>query len=136
MVVQYSKYEYTDAGIAPYPVTMSRPHDRVTDEHAPVRLLEPEHQALSLPNRITDADFEGWVYERGLYFLGEWDDRYRPLLEMADPGEDPLRGSLLVAPLGEGSYVYTGLAFFRQIPHGVPGAHRLLINLLSLGRQP
>lgn len=135
VVVQYSKYEYTDPGIAPYPVSMSRPHDRVTDEHAPVRILHPEHQALSWPNRITDADFDGWVQERGLYFLGEWDDRYTPLLEMADPGEEPLHGSLLVAAVGEGLYVYTGLAFFRQIPQGVPGAHRLLVNLLSLGRQ-
>lgn len=136
VVVQYSKYEYAEPGIAPYPVEISRPHDRVTDETAEVRLLEPSHPALSWPNRITAADFQGWVQERGLYFLSEWDDTFTPLLEMADPGEDPLRGSLLVAPLGAGTYVYTGLAFFRQLPQGVPGAYRLLVNLLSLGENP
>jgi LmbE family N-acetylglucosaminyl deacetylase len=136
VVVQYNKYEYTEPGIAPWPVEMARPHDRVTDETAGVRLLDPSHQALSWPNRITDADFAGWSQERGLYFLSEWGDRFTPLLEMADPGEEPTRGSLLVSDHGEGKYVYTGLAFFRQLPEGVPGAYRLLVNLLSLGRQP
>lgn len=136
VVVQYSKYEYTEPGIAPYPVSMSRPHGRVTDETAQVRILDPSHAALSWPNRITAADFEGWKQERGLYFLSEWDAAFTPLLEMADPAEEPLRGSLLVAPLGEGTYVYTGLAFFRQLPEGVSGAHRLLVNLLSLGKTP
>ena len=135
-MVQYSKYEYTEPGIAPYPVEMSRPHGRVTDENAEVRLLDPEHPALRWPNRITAADFSGWQQERGLYFLSEWDEHFTPLLEMADPGETAQRGSLLVAPLGEGTYVYTGLAFFRQFPEGVPGAHRLLVNLLSLGTDP
>jgi LmbE family N-acetylglucosaminyl deacetylase len=136
LIVQYSKYEYTEPGIAPYQVAMARPHGRVTNENAPVRLLHPDHQALSWPNRITSTDFEGWQQERGLYFLSEWDDRFTPLLEMADPGEDAERGSLLIAPLGEGTYVYTGIAFFRQLPEGVPGAHRLLVNLLSLGKTP
>jgi hypothetical protein len=136
VVVQYNKYEYTDPGIAPFPVSMARPHGRVTDETAAVHLLEPSHQALSWPNRITDEDFQGWSQERGLYFLGEWDEHFIPLLELADPGEEPQRGSLLVARLGEGIYVYTGLAFFRQLPEGVPGAYRLLVNLLSLGTTP
>jgi hypothetical protein len=136
VVVQYNKYEYTEPGLAPWPVQMARPHDRVTDETAEVRLLDPSHPALSWPNRITEADFEGWSQERGLYFLSEWGDRFTPLLEMADPGEAPTRGSLLVAGHGEGTYVYTGLAFFRQLPEGVPGAYRLLVNLLSLGRKP
>jgi hypothetical protein len=136
VVVQYNKYEYTDPGIAPFPVSMARPHGRVTDETAAVHLLEPSHQALSWPNRITDEDFQGWSQERGLYFLDEWDERFIPLLELADPGEEPQRGSLLVARLGEGIYVYTGLAFFRQLPEGVPGAYRLLVNLLSLGTTP
>ena len=87
---------------------------------------------FNAPNRITDADWDGWVQERGLYFLGEWGDEFTPLLEMADPGEDPKRGALLVAPSGEGLYVYTGLSFFRQFPKGVPGAFRLFANLLSL----
>jgi hypothetical protein len=131
--VQYNKYEFTEPGTAPYPVKMARPHDRVTDEEAPVRLLRPDHPALAGPNRISAADFEGWVQERGLYFLNSWDERYTPLLEMADPGEAPLRGGLVVAPLGRGTYVYTGLAFFRQLPAGVPGAYRLFANLISLG---
>ncbi len=88
---------------------------------------------LSWPNRITTADFEGWVHERGLYFADTWDDAYTPLLAMSDPGEAPLAGSLLIAPYGRGHYVYTGLAFFRQFPEAMRGAYRLLANLVSLG---
>jgi LmbE family N-acetylglucosaminyl deacetylase len=135
-IIQYNKYEYPDGNFAPLPLTMARPHGRVTDENAAVRLLDAEHPALRWPNRIGGRDLEGWVQERGLYFADTWDDRYSPLLEMADPGEPPLRGSLLVAPVGEGFYVYTGLALFRQIPEGVPGAYRLLANLVSLGKAP
>jgi len=133
MIVQYNQYQYTEEGIAPYPVTMARPHDRVTDENAHVRVLEPEHPLFNWPNNITDEDFVGWVQERGLYFLNTWDDRYTPLLEMADPNEDPKLGSLMVATHGSGTYVYTGLALFRQLPAGVPGAYRLFANLLALG---
>ena len=132
-IVQYNKYEFADDGMALLPLTMARPHDRVTDETAPVALLEPSHPILSQPNRIEAADFEGWVQERGLYFAHTWDDAYTPLLEMADPGMEPLRGGLLAARLGEGWYVYTGVALFRQLPAGVPGAYRLLANLLALG---
>jgi len=132
VVVQYNKYEFPRGGFAPYPVEISRPHDRVSDETVPVRVLEPAHSLFNHPNRITDDDFEGWAQERGLYFLSEWDDRYLPLLEMSDPSEEPKRGGLVVAPLGEGLYVYTGLAFFRQFPEGVPGAFRLFANLVSL----
>jgi len=132
LIVQYNKYEFPRGGFAPYEVTMSRPHDRVADETVPVRFLEPEHSLLRTPNAIGMSDFEGWVQERGLYFLGSWAPEYTPLLEMADPGEDPKRGGLLVAPLGDGLYVYSGLAFFRQFPEGIPGAYRLFANLLSL----
>ena len=132
VVVQYNKYEFPAGGFAPYPVTIRRPHDRVTDEKAAVTLLAPESALFAGPNAIGDVDFEDWVQERGLYFLGEWDDRYIPVMEMADPGEDPKRGGLLVAPLGDGLYVYTGLAFFRQFPAAVPGAYRLFANLVSL----
>ncbi|MGH7505663.1 MAG: PIG-L family deacetylase, partial [Longimicrobiales bacterium] len=135
-VIQYNKYEFAEGGFAPYPLTMARPHGRVTDETAPVRLLAPEHPILSWPNRIGPADFEGWVQERGLYFADTWDDRYTPLLAMNDPGEDPLEGSLLVANVGDGTYVYTGLALFRQLPAGVPGAYRILANLVSLDQVP
>lgn len=135
VVVQYNKYELVEGGFLPFPITMSRPHGRVTDETAPVRLLEPEHSVLSWPNRITQQDFDGWVHERGLYFAATWDDAWTPLLAMSDPGEAPLEGSLLVADFGAGHYVYTGLAFFRQLPDGVPGAYRLLANLVSLGNR-
>lgn len=132
LIVQYNKYEFPRGGFAPYEVSMSRPHDRVSDEGVPVRLLEPDHPLLQSPNAIGVTDFQGWVQERGLYFLGSWGSEFTPLLEMADPGEDPKRGGLLVAPLGDGLYVYSGLAFFRQFPEGVPGAYRLFANLLSL----
>jgi len=132
VIAQYNRYEFPASGLAPYPVTISRPHDRVTDETAPVTVLAPASPIFSAPNAIGPADFEGWVQERGLYFLGEWDERYSPVMEMADPGEDPKRGGLLVAEVGEGLYVYTGLAFFRQFPAGVPGAYRLFANLVSM----
>lgn len=135
VIVQYNRYPYPAGGYAPYPVEMSRPHDRVTDETAEVHLLEPDAPVFQAPNRITAADFEGWVQERGLYFLGNWDERYRPVMEMADPGEEPKAGSLVVAPLGEGLFVYTGLSFFRQFPAGVPGAYRLFANLVSMRAQ-
>ena len=131
-VVQYNKYELVTGGFTPHPLTMAQPHGRVTDESAPVRILAPEHPLLSTPNAITPADFEGWVHERGLYYADTWSEAYAPLLEMADPGQDAERGSLLVARHGQGYYVYTGLALFRQLPEGVPGAYRLLANLASL----
>lgn len=134
LIVQYQQYGFFRGDFAPFPMTATFPHDRVTDETAPVTLLEPEHAVFRRPNRIGPQDFDGWIQERGLYFAHDWDGRYRPLLEMSDPGEEPKRGGLLVAPLGDGMYVYTGLALFRQLPAGVPGAYRLLANLLSLGR--
>ncbi len=132
VVVQYNKYEYPEGGFAPYPVGMARPAERVSVEVAPVTLLAQTSPALNMPNQISLADFEGWVQERGLYFLSDWDSRFTPILSMADPGEDAQMGSLLVAPVGQGLYVYTGLSFFRQLPAGVPGAHRLFANLISL----
>ncbi len=132
MIVQYNKYEIVEGNFTPFPITMARPHGRVTDENAPVRILDPAHPVFTTPNRINDADWQGWVQERGLYFAETWDPAYTPLLEMGDPGE-ALRGGLLVARHGQGTYVYTGLAFFRQFPEGVPGAYRLFANLLALG---
>ncbi|GIW53393.1 MAG: hypothetical protein KatS3mg081_2748 [Gemmatimonadales bacterium] len=133
LLVQYQQYAFVAGNYAPYPLTINRPHDRVTDETAPVTILEPEHPAFTRPNRIGPADWEGWPQERGLYFAGTWDSAYRPLIETADPGYPPLRGGLLVASYGRGTYVYTGLAFFRALPAGVPGAYRLFLNLLALG---
>ena len=133
MIVQYNKYELVLNHFTPFPLTMAQPHGRVTDETAPVRMLDPSHPVFTTPNRIGEADWAGWVQERGLYFAQTWDPAYAPLLELGDPGETPLRGGLLVARHGQGTYVYTGLAFFRQFPAGVPGAYRLFANLLALG---
>lgn len=115
--------------LGPYPFSLSR--DRVTEEDAKVSLLAPEHAALNYPNKITDKDFEGWVQERGLYFVTSMDQKYTPLLSMNDKGESAKNGSLIVAEYGKGRYVYTGISFFRQLPAGVPGAYRLFVNLLS-----
>ena len=132
VISQYNQYQYPAGGFAPFPVEIARPHGRVTDEGAVVGFLEVDHPLVSNPNGLSTRDFEGWVQERGLYFLSRWDEAYTPLLEMADPGAKPERGSLLVTRLGEGAYVYTGLALFRQFPAGVPGAFRILANLVSL----
>ena len=133
VIVQYNKGEYPRGGFAPYSISMrGQRNSRVTDENSPFALLEPDSPVFTSPNRITAADFEGWVQERGLYFLTEWDDRFEPQLELTDPGEPPTRGSLLVAPVGEGVYAYVALAFFRQFSAGVPGPHRLFANLVSL----
>jgi hypothetical protein len=136
LIVQYQQYGAVRDGFAPWPVSIARPHGRVTDETADVTVLEPAHPLLVRPNPIGPADWDGWVQERGLYFLDSWDGPLTPLLAMRDPGEDPLRGALLTAPLGQGTWVYTGLALFRQLPEGVPGAYRLLANLISLAAAP
>jgi LmbE family N-acetylglucosaminyl deacetylase len=133
LIVQYNQYAALDAGFAPWPVTIARPHGRVTDQDAAVRILKPDHPVFNAPNPIGPEDWEGWVQERGLYFLDSWDGPLEPLLAMSDPGEAPLTGGLLTARLGEGRWVYSGLALFRQLPEGVPGAYRLLANLISLG---
>ncbi len=109
-------------------------HDRVVDEHAPVTALAPENPVLRRPNRISELDWEGWVQERGLYFARSWDPAYEPVLETHDAGDGELRGGMLIATVGKGTYVYTGLSFFRQLPAGVPGALRLFANLLALGQ--
>lgn len=132
VIVQYQQYPFIQGGFAPYPLSIARPHDRVTDETAPVTPLAPAHPALNAPNKIEPADWDGWPQERGLYFAHTWDPAYTPLLEMNDPGESPLQGGLLVARVGAGTYVYTGLSFFRALPAGVPGAYRLFLNLLAL----
>ncbi|MBX2943538.1 MAG: PIG-L family deacetylase [Cyclobacteriaceae bacterium] len=135
LVVQYntnSSLEIDKDKFSPYPLTLSR--DRVTDEESDVKILKPEHVALSAPNKITAKDFEGWVQERGLYFPNKWDPKFEALIATNDPGEDLTAGSLLVAKYGEGNYVYTGLSFFRELPEGVPGAYKLFANLVSLSK--
>ncbi len=134
LVVQYNTPDRTLEGaqLGPYPFKITQ--DRVTDETAAVTPLAPADALLNAPNRITAADFDGWVQERGLYFASEWDARYTPLFASHDPGAPDLRGSTLVARHGKGTYVFTALAFFRQLPAGVPGAYRLFVNLISAGK--
>ena len=121
--------------LAPYALSImgDAPSFRVTDENAVVTFLAPNHPALTTPNRLGPADFTGWVQERGAYFPSTWDEtKFTALLAMHDPGAAPLTSSILVAPYGQGYFVYTSLAFFRQLPAGVPGAYRLFANLVSL----
>ena len=115
--------------IGPYPFKITR--DRVTDENAGVRFLEKDHPVLNYPNKITSKDFEGWIQERGLYFLSDADPKYKRILSMNDPGETAKDGSLLVADYGKGRFVYTSLVFFRELPAGIPGAYRLFVNLIT-----
>ncbi|WP_458626029.1 PIG-L family deacetylase [Winogradskyella sp. PC D3.3] len=134
LVIQYN----TNRGIkvddlAPYKLELSR--DRVTDENALVRILEPNHPLLNFPNKIESKDFEGWVQERGLYFPNKWSKEFTPLLASNDKGENSKEGALLVAKYGKGNYIYTGLSFFREFPAGVSGAYRLFANLLSAGKE-
>lgn len=131
-IVQYNQYIFNTGQFGLYPATIRTPHDRVTDENAPVDLLVPNHPLFNTPNKITDDDFKGWIQERGLYFFGKWDARYTPLMASHDAGEAPQAGGMLEARVGKGRYIYTGYAWFRQLPAGVPGAFRLFANLLSL----
>lgn len=133
LVVQYNQsFSLFNAGhFTPYPATMA--NRRVSVEEAPVEILDPQSPVLNYPNKIAGHDFDGWVQERGLYFMSDFDQHFHPLLSTHDPGEDPLKGGLLVAQYGKGTYIYTGYAFFRQLPAGVPGAIRLFVNLLSAG---
>jgi hypothetical protein len=133
VVAQYNRPENSRTlKLAPYDLRLSG--DRVTDENAMMTFLAPDHPALNTPNKITSADFDGWVQERGIYFPNLWDEHFTPILACSDPGEAPLKGGLLVAQYGKGYFVYTGLVFFRELPAGVPGAYRLFANLISLGK--
>jgi len=137
LVVQYqtSPGDFNAGHFTPYPAELGRA--RVSVEEAPVEILAPQDRVFHFPNEITAHDFEGWVQERGLYFMSKWDDKYTPLLTSHDPGEAPQEGGLLRASYGKGTYIYTGYAFFRQLPAGVPGAVRLFVNLLSVkGESP
>ena len=150
LVVQYQReFAWDKFKYAPYPALISppvppakageppaapRPLPRITDENSPVKFLKPPDPLLNRPNKITQDDFKGWVQERGLYFWTQFDSKYTPLLAMNDPGEPELNGGLVYTRYGKGSYIYTGLAFFRQLPEGVPGAYRLFVNLLGASR--
>ncbi|HEY7543536.1 MAG TPA: PIG-L family deacetylase, partial [Blastocatellia bacterium] len=132
LIVQYNKNEYAAGNFAPYPVKMKPTPDRVTDERAAVTLVEPSHPRFNFPNKIAERDFDGWVHERGTYFFSEWDAKYKPLLSSHDAGEEAKLGGELIAEYGTGLFVYTGYTWFRQLPEGVPGAYRLIANLVSL----
>lgn len=136
LVVQYntSPGDFNEGHYTPYPAQLSR--ERVTVEQAPVTILDPQNAVFHYPNQISEPDFDGWVQERGLYFMDQWDSHYTPLLASNDPDQQPQKGGMLLAQYGKGYYIYTGYAFFRQLPFGVPGAIRLYVNLLSVGHQP
>ena len=135
LVVQYNSgvADFNNGHFTPYSAALSRA--RVSVEEAPVEILAPEDGIFHYPNPIAAHDFDGWVQERGLYFMDKWDDHFKPLLSCHDPGEDAQKGGLLRAQYGKGIYIYTGYAFFRQLPAGVPGAVRLYVNLLSAGHE-
>jgi LmbE family N-acetylglucosaminyl deacetylase len=140
LLVEYERdFAWEGGNYAPYPAKISsnvagQPLPRITDETAKVSFLKPDDPLLNTPNKISAKDFDGWVQERGLYYWTEFDAKYTPLLSMHDPGEKDLNGGLVYTKLGRGTYIYTGLAFFRQLPEGVPGAYRLFVNLLSASR--
>jgi len=135
LVVQYNRDNIWDRlQPAPYPAKIGNPTPRITDENSPVKFLKPDDLLLNRPNKITKADFQNWIQERGLYFWSDFDSRYTPLLAMNDPGEKDLNGGLVYTHYGKGTYIYTGLAFFRELPEGVPGAYRLFVNLISASR--
>lgn len=133
LILQYNtSHRLVTDDIAPYQLELSR--DRVTDEFSEVTLLAKDHSVLNYPNKITNADFDNWVQERGLYFPNKWAKEFTPILGMNDKGSKQTKGSLLVAPYGKGYYIYTGISFFRELPAGVSGAYRLFANLLSIGK--
>jgi LmbE family N-acetylglucosaminyl deacetylase len=133
LVVQYNKDEIIRGNFLPYPAKMNN-GARVTDETAPITVLQPAHPLFTFPNKITADDWKGWVQERGLYFMTEWDPHYTPLLSAPDETGRVLNGGELIAPYGKGTYIFTGYAWFRQFPAGVPGAYRLFANLVSYSK--
>ena len=134
LIVQYNRNEIgsSDTHIGPYPFSIGSA--RVTDEHAEVHFLISDHRVLNYPNKITALDFEGWIQERGIYFAAQTDEHYEKIFSMQDPGENKQEGSLILAKYGKGSFAYTGLVFFRELPAGIPGAYRLLANLIALNQ--
>jgi len=134
-IVQYNTPEY-DHNYGPYPYTMGRNPEEVTDEASKVAILNPSHPVFNWPNRITEKDFTGWVEERGSKWMRSWDPQYEALLETHDEGQEPQKGGFLYAKYGTGIYIYNAYAFYRELPEGVPGAYRIFANMLSLARNP
>ena len=135
LIVQYNTNSFAGplkADLGPYKFKITR--DRITDEEAKVTFDIPDHAVFNKPNKITSTDFEGWIQERSIYHAGDWDANFVAPISMNDPGEKPNKGALIIAKYGKGNYIYTGLVFFRELPAGVPGAYRLFVNLIELGK--
>src|SRR5690606_14196370 len=133
LIMQFNTLQdMATTNIGPYSLTIGR--NRVTEENAKVTFLKPSHPILNFPNKITHSDFQGWVQEMGVYFPSKWDNRYIPLFEMHDTGEEDLKGATLYTTYGKGHFIYTSLSFFRQLPIGHEGAAKLFFNMLSIGK--
>ena len=133
LIIQYNtNMDLVMKDLGPYPFELTR--DRITVEGSEVRFISPSSPVLNLPNKITPKDFDNWVQERGLYFPQKWAPQYEAVISSNDPDGPPLDGGILVAKYGKGNYVYTSLSWFRELPAGVPGAYRVFVNLLSLGK--
>jgi hypothetical protein len=132
LIVQYNRAGETQRNqFGPYPFTIND-NGRVTKEEGARQDSQSALQLFNVPNKIGPADFDGWVQERGNYFLSQWDPQYTPILESADPNEMPQQGGMIMSKYGKGTYIYTGYGFFRQLPDGVPGAYRLFANLINI----
>ena len=134
LVVLYQTQEFVPGKWAAFPADLPRRAEEVSEEDAPVRILASDHAVFQGPNRISEADFDGWVEQRGSKFFSAWDDAYVPMIETQDQGQEPQRGGWLTAQYGRGHYTYFAYAIHRQVPYSVPGAYRIFANVLSLGR--
>jgi len=134
LIVLYNTQEFVPTTYAPYPAQLPQRAEEVSEEDSPVEILASSHPLFNVPNRITKADFDGWVEQRGSKFFTEWDPAYTPMISTHDQGQEPQKGGWVTAAYGKGHYTYFAYAFHRQLPFGVPGAYRLLANLLSLGK--
>jgi hypothetical protein len=134
LVVLYNTQEFVPSLYAPFPAQLPARAEEVSEEDSPVEILVPSDRVFNTPNRITKADFDGWMEQRGSKFFTEWDPAYTPMISTHDQGQEPQKGGWVTARYGKGHYTYFAYAFHRQLPYGVPGAYRLLANLLSLGK--
>jgi hypothetical protein len=133
LIVQYNiPFGLQTDNIGPYPIKLG--NERITDENAVMSFVNPDNQLLNFPNKITQMDFKGWIQERGLYFAENWDDKYEAVLSGHDPNEKDLKGSMLFTHYGKGIFIFSAIAWFRQLPSGVPGAYRIFVNMISAGK--
>jgi hypothetical protein len=135
LIVLYQTPEFVPDAMAPYPAKLPNNSEEVSEENAPVKILAVNHPVLKYPNKITTADFENWVEQRGSKFFSEWDSTYVPIISSNDAGQKPQSGGWLMAKYGTGNYTYFAYSLHRQLPYGVPGAYRLLANLVSYGKK-